>query len=162
MSRLRIRHESLYTYPRPVQFGVWRLLMRPLDTHAIRIIDASLETPPARVAWTYDAYGNCVCHLQPHGPADHLKVVNNLLVERFPAPIYGVGVSAPPSMLPIAYGAFDRRVLAPFIEPDTPGDAPLYRAWLDAIAPRPDETALQFLTRLNTAIHDQFPLRHPQ
>ena len=111
MSRLRIRHESLYTYPRPVQFGVWRLLMRPLDTHAIRIIDASLETPPARVAWTYDAYGNCVCHLQPNGPADHLKVVNNLLVERFPAPIYGVGVSAPPSTLPIAYGAFDRRVL---------------------------------------------------
>jgi transglutaminase-like putative cysteine protease len=156
MSRLRIRHESLYTYPRPVQFGVWRLLMRPLDTHAIRIIDASLETPPARVAWTYDAYGNCVCHLQPTGPADHLKVVNNLLVERFPAPIYGVGVSAPPSTLPIAYGAFDRRVLAPFIEPDTVDDDALYGDWLHAMAPRRDEPALAFLTRLNAAIHDQF------
>ena len=92
MSRLRIRHQSLYTYSRPVQFGVWRLLMRPLDSHAIRIIDASLETPPGRVAWTYDAYGNCVCHLQPDAPADHLEVVNNLLVERYPAP---VGDTAP-------------------------------------------------------------------
>ncbi len=156
MSRLRIRHKSLYTYPRPVQFGVWRLLMRPLDTHAVRIIDASLETPPARVAWTYDAYGNCVCHLQPHGPSDHLEVVNNLLVERFPAPLYGVGVSAPPSTLPIAYGAFDRRVLAPFIEPDTLETEALFTEWLDAGGPRRDEPALDFLKRMNAAIHGRF------
>ena len=156
MSRLRIRHESLYTYPRPVEFGLWRLLMRPLDTHAIRIIDASLETPPGRVSWTYDAYGNCVCHLQPEAPADRLKVVNNLLVERYPAPLYGVGVSAPASTLPIVYGAFDRRVLEPFIEPDTSDRDALYSDWLDFIAPRHGERALEFLTRMNASIHDRF------
>jgi transglutaminase-like putative cysteine protease len=156
MSRLRIRHESLYTYARPVRFGVWRLLMRPLDTHAIRIIEASLETPPARIAWTYDAYGNCVCHLQPAAPADHLKVVNNLLVERYPAPLCGVSVSATPASTPIAYAVSERRVLAPFIEPDAEDTDGLFADWLESIAPRRDEPALDFLTRLNGAIHDQF------
>ena len=74
MPRLRIRHESLYSYSEPVRFGPWRLLVRPLDTHATRLISASLETPPSDLKWAYDAYGNCVCHLQPRDCADFLKV----------------------------------------------------------------------------------------
>ncbi len=44
MPRLRIRHESYYSYPYPVTFGCWRLLMRPLDTHATRLIAARFAT----------------------------------------------------------------------------------------------------------------------
>jgi len=157
MSRLRIRHESLYTYSTPVEFGLWRLLMRPLDSHAIRIVDASLETPPGDVAWSYDAYGNCVCHLQPAAASDHLKVVNNLLVERFPTPLVGIGRITPPrSVAPIVYGVQDRRVLDAFIAPDTDDHDPVYEDWRNAVAPRPDEPAMAFLQRLNTDIHDRF------
>ena len=156
MTRLRIRHESLYTYSEPVEFGVWRLLMRPLDTHATRIIDASLETPPGEVAWTYDAYGNCICYLQPAAPADHLKVVNNLLVERYPTPLVGVGLIAASSTAPIVYANADRRVLEPFIAPESADSDPLYDSWLQSLAPPPQEPAMEFLKRLNTAIHDQF------
>ena len=156
MPRLRIRHESVYAYSRPVRFGCWRLLMRPLDTHATRLIDASLETPPAEITWSYDAYGNCVCHLQPAGPSDQLKVVNNLLVERFPSPLASVPIDDPGSVGPIVYSMTDRMILAPFIAPATDDDDPQYREWLRALGPGADEPAINVLRRMNTAIHDQF------
>jgi len=77
MSRLKIRHETLYSYSALMTFGPWRLLMRPLDTHAIRIVDASLElSPHGGTRWSYDAYGNCICFFQPGAPSNELKVVS--------------------------------------------------------------------------------------
>ena len=156
MPRLKIRHESLYSYSQPVRFGPWRLLMRPLDTHATRLISASLETPPASVKWTYDAYGNCVCHLEPTGSANFLKVVNNLVVDRFPAPLANVDINNPYSRAPIIYSLADRAILDPFITPSTGDDDGLYRDWLRAQIREADEPALDFLQRINTNIHDTF------
>lgn len=156
MTRLRIRHESLYTYPQPVTFGQWRLLMRPLDTHATRLIEATLETPPAEVAWAYDAYGNCVCYLQPTAAADHLKVVNNLVVDRFPSPLARVPIENPCSTGPIVYGLYDRAILEPFIAPASADDDAGYRDWLHALGNDGEEPAILFLQRMNKAIHDQF------
>lgn len=156
MQRLRIRHESLYTFPHPVRFGVWRLLMRPLDTHATRLIDASLETPPSRITWFYDAYGNCVCHLKPDYEADHLLVVNNLLVERYPSPLANVTIDNPCSAWPVVYSLTDRIILAPFIAPAADDESVSYRAWLRSISPLSDEPALSFLRRMTVSIHDQF------
>src|ERR1700761_1859918 len=95
MPRLRIRHESVYSYDAPTTFGRWRLLMRPVDTHATRLIKASLETPPCDLTWTYDAYGNCVCLMQPDRASTQLKVVNNLLVNRYPSPLANVETNNP-------------------------------------------------------------------
>ena len=156
MPRLRIRHESLYQYSQPVTFGPWRLLMRPLDTHATRLIQASLETPPADIRWAYDAYGNCVCHLQPDGPADRLRVVNNLLVERFPSPLADVPISNLSPLGPMVYNPADRVILEPFIAPATGDDDQRYREWLHWMRPGADEPAIEMLKRMNAAIHDQF------
>lgn len=61
MTRLSIRHQTLYTYERPVAFGLHRLLVRPRDSHAIRVTSASLTvSPPGDVRWAYDALGNSV------------------------------------------------------------------------------------------------------
>ncbi len=156
MSRLRIRHESIYAYAEPVRFGPWRLLMRPLDTHATRLIHASLETPPADIKWSYDAYGNCICHLTPYGEADHLTVVNNLTVERYPSPLAGVEVSNPCSTVPVLYQMADRAVLEPFLTPATDDSGPMYTNWLQGQLRTTSEPALEFLKRLNATIHDQF------
>jgi len=156
MQRLRIRHESLYTYDRPVRFGTWRLLMRPLDTHATRLIEASLETPPAQITWSYDAYGNCVCHLTPRDMADHLKVVNNLVVERYPSPLANVPIDNPCSVGPVVYSLTDRIILAPFIAPAADDEDGRYREWLRSISPEADEPSIAFLRRMTIGIHDTF------
>ena len=154
MPRLRIRHETLYTYDRPVRFGAWRLMMRPLDTHATRLIEAYLETPPADVKWTYDAYGNCVCHLTPREPSARLRVVNNLVVDRYPAPDATISVENPRTALPLVYGMTDRPILEPFIVPATDDQDPRYLDWLAQLAPAAGEPAVEFLKRFNLAIRD--------
>lgn len=51
MARLSIRHETVYTYERPVGFAPHRLLVRPRDSHAIRVVDATLTvSPPGEAA----------------------------------------------------------------------------------------------------------------
>ena len=156
MTRLRIRHESLYTYPEPVTFGRWRLLMRPLDTHAIRLIEATLELPPSDVSWSYDAYGNCVCYLLPTAPADRLKVVNNLVVDRFPSPLANVPIKNPCSKGPIVYALNDRVILEPFIAPASDDDETHYRDWLHSLTTNGEEPAISFLQRMNRSIHNHF------
>ena len=154
MSRLQIRHETLYTFEQPVGFGPWRLLMRPLDTHAIRIARALLELEPhGSTRWSYDAYGNSICHFQPEGRSTRLRVVSHLLIDRFPAPLR---VDNPRSALPIVYEAADRAVLAPFIAPATADRSDDYLDWLRACIGPTDEPALAFVQRLNAAIHDGF------
>ncbi len=51
ISRLRIRHETNYRYARPVRFGEWRLMMRPIDSHSIRVLDATLALTPPGEKW---------------------------------------------------------------------------------------------------------------
>jgi transglutaminase-like putative cysteine protease len=155
MTRLRIRHESLYTFPRPVTFGAWRLLMRPLDTHATRIVDAWLETPPGEVIWSYDAYGNCVCHLQPDGPATQLKVVNNLIIERYPTPLLQTALGSWEPGGPVVYDRACRRVLEAFISPETEDGDAAYTRWLQSLAPLPYQSPMAFLQQMNAAIHGQ-------
>jgi transglutaminase-like putative cysteine protease len=156
MPRLRIRHESTYAYSQPVRFGRWRLLMRPLDTHATRLIEASLETPPGEIKWSYDAYGNCVCHLTPATDSDRLSVVNNLLVDRYPSPLADVSIDNPRSMAPIVYSMADRAILEPFITPASDDHDNAYLDWLRSQFPVTGEPAIEFLKRLNSGIHGQF------
>jgi YD repeat-containing protein len=154
MSRLRIRHETLYAFPRPVGFRTWRLLMRPLDSHALRLVEGSLEFEPyGATRWSYDAYGNSICWFTPSGPSERLRVVSNLVIDRYPA---SLRLENPRSDLPIVYEASDRAVLEPFITPATSDRDDTYLAWLRTHMGRPDEPALEFLQRLNAAIHASF------
>ncbi|HTK35863.1 MAG TPA: transglutaminase family protein [Caulobacteraceae bacterium] len=154
MSRLRIRHETLYVYDRPVGFGAWRLLMRPLDSHAIRMVEGSLAFEPyGATRWSYDAYGNSICWFTPAEPSDRLRVVSQLVIDRYPA---SLKMQNPQSDLPIVYEPADRVVLAPFIAPATADRDDPYLAWLRSQMGGPDEPALAFLQRLNQAIHAGF------
>lgn len=157
MSRLTIRHETRYTYERPVSFGPHRLLIRPRDSHAIRVEDASLSfSPPGLTRWTYDALGNSVCWLAPEGEAQALTIVNELVIERFPAPLEALLVKDPQTAMPIVYEPVDRAVLAPFMEPVAEDTGGVLLAWLRAHLGDPNEPALDFLLRLNRRIHEEF------
>ena len=157
MTRLRIFHETIYDYTAPVTFGPWRLLMRPADSHGERVLEASFElSPPGVTRWTYDAYGNSVCHFTPQGPSMQLRVVNHLLIDRFPAPLSPLTMDDPRSLCPIVYEAHDRMVLAPFITPATDEADANYHQWLQNASNQPGEPAMSYIMRLNSAIHKGF------
>ena len=157
MARLTIRHSTLYAYERPVRFATHRLLVRPRDSHAIRVLDASLTlSPPGDVRWSYDALGNSVCGFTPQGESRTLSIVSDLTIERFPAPLSRLPVADPQTMSPIVYAPADRAVLASFIDPATDDPQNVLLAWLRDQVGSPREPALDFVLRLNRNIHDGF------
>jgi YD repeat-containing protein len=157
MTCLSIRHETRYSYDQPVGFGEHRLLVRPRDSHAIRLVDASLTlSPPGGTRWAYDALGNSVCSFTPAGPASELLIVSELVIERYPAPLGASRPFDPLTVTPVVYERADRRVLAPFMEPASDDPEGELLRWVRSVADRPGERALDFLLRLNAHIHDTF------
>jgi YD repeat-containing protein len=156
MTLLSIRHETRYTYERPVRFGTHRLLVRPRDSHAIRLTDASLTlSPKGDTRWAYDSLGNSVCFFSPQGEAKELLIVSDLVIERYPATL-AAQPGDPHTLTPVVYGRTDRLLLAPFMAPatDDPGGGLL--SWVQALVDQPGERALDFLLRLNSHIHRSF------
>jgi transglutaminase-like putative cysteine protease len=157
MTRLLIRHETVYDYERAVSFTPHRLMLRPRDSHAVRLIAASLElSPRGKTRWVYDALSNCVCWYTPQGAANQLRIVSRLTIDRFPAPLVPVEADDPRSPLPVVYDQPDRLALAPFMLPVTDDDTGAVLAWLRTHMDHADEPVLDFLTRLNTSIHQRF------
>lgn len=157
MARLRIRHETTYAYERPVRFAAHRLLLRPRDSHAIRVADAVLTvSPPGDIRWIYDALGNSVCIFTPAGESTALSIVSDLVIERYPAPLSNIPVRDPQTATPIVYSPTDRAVLAPFVEPVTEDADAVLLKWLRGRVGNPHEPALDFLMRLNRSIRDEF------
>jgi len=109
MARLRIRHETFYSYERPVAFAAHRLLLRPRDSHAIRVMDAVLTvSPPGETRWMYDALGNSVCCFTPGGESTALSIVSELVIERYPADLADQQIEDPQTASPIVYTTPDR------------------------------------------------------
>lgn len=157
MTRLRIRHETFYTYEQPVSFGLHRLLLRPRDSHAIRVMDAVLTvSPPGETRWLYDALGNSVCGFTPACGSTALSITSELVIERYPADLADPQVADPQTATPIVYTPADRAVLTPFIDPVTEdADGDLLK-WLRGQVGSPHEPALELILRLNQTIHDGF------
>jgi hypothetical protein len=61
MTVLNVRHTTVYRYSLPVQLGDHRLMLRPRDSHDLRLIKTNLNfSPEATVRWLYDVFGNSV------------------------------------------------------------------------------------------------------
>jgi YD repeat-containing protein len=156
MTRLAIRHETFYEYENPVAFGTHRLLLRPRDSHAVRLVDATLTvSPPGEIRWSYDALGNCVCWFTPQGSASRLWILSELTIEAYPAPLAPLPINDPKSTLPVDYDLADRAALAPFLEPAEEAVEGLM-PWLRGQMGAPGEPALDFLLRLAWVIRTDF------
>ena len=157
MGRLRILHETRYAYERPVDFGPQRLIIRPRDSHALRIVEASLVLyPPGATRWSYDANGNCVCLFQPSERSDSMRVASELVIDRYPAPLVPQRLANTDTLTPIVYSREDRITLEPFIAPVTDDPDGVLLRWLRSLQADRDEPALAFLLRMNQLIHREF------
>jgi transglutaminase-like putative cysteine protease len=89
MARVRIRHSTRYGYNSPVALSQHRLMVRPRDSHDLRLHDATLSISPAPEAtrWAHDVFGNSVCLLDwAEGErTDHLEIVSTLDLTHYPA-----------------------------------------------------------------------------
>lgn len=165
MGRMRIIHETRYEYDQEVGFGEWRLMLRPTDSHALRVVSAELAfSPQGSTRWAYDAYGNSICYLTPQARATSLQVISRLVVDRFPNPLDASMVQDPRSALPILYNTHDVVALSPLIRPVTEDADGVLREWIREQLRDNSLPALAMLQGLNRAIHERltYTVRHEE
>jgi len=91
MSRLRIIHETIYSYKEAVRFGPHRLVLRPREGHDARVEEMRLEiSPEFELEWSRDLFGNSVATVHILSPADQLRIRSEVVLQQTaPFPLRG-------------------------------------------------------------------------
>src|SRR5580658_922946 len=85
MSRLTVRHVTVYRYSQPVEFGEHRMMFRPRESHDLRLIRSSLEISPnpRRLRWLHDVFDNSVAVAEFDVSASELRFDSSVTLEHF-------------------------------------------------------------------------------
>ena len=139
MARIGIVHTTEYKYRNPVGLGRHRMMLRPRDSHEIRLLDAGLAIDPAaELRWVYDTFGNSVAYARFAAPADHLDIESTLTVEHFGLSWPALPVEDRAARLPFAYTPEERADLGRLLDRHT-SDAGRIAAWAYEIVARTNQ-----------------------
>ena len=85
MGSLIVRHLTSYRYSKPVMFGPHRMMLRPRDSHDMRILSTNLAITPAPVSirWLHDVFENSVAVATFGAAAAELKIESEIQLEHF-------------------------------------------------------------------------------
>ena len=83
MAVYTIEHRTTYRYRRPVGFAEHRLMLRPRDSHDLRLLETGMViTPPAaETRWLHDTFGNSIAVVSFTEKADELSIISRLVLE---------------------------------------------------------------------------------
>ncbi|MFG1427052.1 transglutaminase family protein [Roseixanthobacter glucoisosaccharinicivorans] len=126
MARISIVHTTEYTYRNPVGLTRHRMMLRPDDSHDLRLHSASLrvEPEPASIRWAHDVFNNSICFLEwPQDlRTDRLNIVSTLDLthhpEGPPLPVYSLEPAA--ELFPFSYAASEIADVARLAERQQP------------------------------------------
>jgi transglutaminase-like putative cysteine protease len=157
MKLLTVRHSTTYRYAKPVGFGQHRLMLRPRDSHDLRLVEAELTlSPPGNLRWLHDVFGNSVTLVDFSQPAAELSIVSTLHIERY-------GLARPQFMLepsaelyPFVYSANDRTDLGRLLERHYPDPHGVVDEWARQFTPIRPVGTVNLLAEMNKAIRDAF------
>jgi len=117
MTVLDVRHTTIYRYSCPVVLGDHRLMLRPRDSHDLRLIKTDLTfSPPASVRWLHDVFGNSVAVASFVEPSAELRIESSLVLETYAAERPPFQITPDASRYPFVYSADDRIDLGRMLE----------------------------------------------
>jgi transglutaminase-like putative cysteine protease len=150
---LTIRHRTTYRYKTPVSLGAHRLMLRPRESRALRLISSRLTvTPEAVVSWAHDVFGNAVATAMFAGSTDHLVIdsLAELELDATAWPVFDVAASA--LSYPFPYPSDDRADLGALALQQYPDPMGRLRLWAEGfVLSRPTDT-LALLKDLSAGI----------
>ena len=109
MARISIVHATEYTYRNPVGLLRHRLMVRPDESHDLRLHSAVLkvEPEPTGIYWKHDVFNNSICFLEwPEVlRTERLSIVSTLDITHHPdgqpLPVYSLDTAA--ELFPFSY-----------------------------------------------------------
>ena len=115
MTGLSTYHRTEYRYRQPVLLGPHQMMLRPRESHDLRLLSHDLTvTPQAVISWAHDVAGNAVATAQFNAPTDHLIVESRAKVELTASvwPVFAIaaGRSITRSSIQTTTGQISRRL----------------------------------------------------
>lgn len=150
---LRIVHQTVYRYHKPVQFLPHRLVIRPREGHDLRMETLALATiPRSDIVWSRDIFGNSVAHAYFTEPGEELRIESDVVVRRaVHAPL------PPPAAIPIGYPLqyeeLERAAVAVYLQPVFSQDSATLQEWLHLQEFVAGATAEEMVMQLTEATH---------
>jgi transglutaminase-like putative cysteine protease len=117
-SILTIRHVTTYRYSRPVSLGDHRMMLRPRDSHDLRLLSTRLniDPHPASLRWFHDVFENSIAIASFGGPATQLRFESEIELEHFESNQPDCPIEAYAAICPFSYTSSDQLDLNRFIE----------------------------------------------
>jgi transglutaminase-like putative cysteine protease len=154
MTRLRIVHETIYRYRKPVTFGPHRLVLRPREGHDVDVAAMTIEVQPSfELDWSRDVSGNSIATLHLTLASDVLRIRSDVLLDRT------TQADAPRDRVrscpyPVAYDHLEAPLALVYLASSYPDDDPAVRGFLrHELGLPPNGDAATALPRLNAEIH---------
>jgi transglutaminase-like putative cysteine protease len=155
----RVRHATTYAYRQPVRFGEHHMMVRPRDSHDLRLIEATLSlSPRASVRWRHDVFNNSIATAEfGDAMASELRIESNIVIDHFGVEGPKFPIEPMARTLPFSYLAEEVPDLGRTIERHYPDPARKLDAWtsqfLNPSGPTDTDVFLRVLTE---AIKAQF------
>jgi transglutaminase-like putative cysteine protease len=153
---LRITHRTAYRYRRRVQLGPHRLMLRPRESHDLRLISCDvIVTPPAVVTWAQDVFGNAVATAVFATATDALTVdsIAELELHAPRWPIFDVAVHA--MSYPFRYADEEWTDLGALATPQYEDPTSLLRDWARGFVHDNPTDTLSLLKDLGAGVSSQ-------
>jgi transglutaminase-like putative cysteine protease len=156
VTRLSILHTTIYRYREPVTLFPHRLMLRPRETHDLRLLSHEVTVnPEATLVWAQDVAGNSVATASFAAPADRLVIESRATIELSAPewPVFPIAASA--ISYPFDYPEDDWADLGILTRPKYGDPERRFGAWVAGfVRSRPTDT-LALLKDLNEGVARQ-------
>jgi transglutaminase-like putative cysteine protease len=157
MKLLTVRHATTYRYDAPVTFGQHRLMLRPRDSHDLRLVGAELSiSPHGTLHWMHDVFGNSVAVIGFAEPAAELSIVSTLTIERYALARPNFPIASEAETYPFIYSANDRSDLGRLLDSHYPDPRGIVEAWARRFILETPANTFNLLATINAAIRGSF------
>ncbi|MFO1249141.1 MAG: transglutaminase family protein [Alphaproteobacteria bacterium] len=153
MACFRIVHRTEYLYNQPVRLGAHRLMLRPRESHELKLLSHTITTtPPSTISWAQDVFGNAIATATFDAPTDQLVIQSDASLEHSSAawPIFPIAANA--INYPFSYSPQERTDLGALLSPQY--DDPMGRlsSWTASFVRSNPTDTLALLKDLNAGI----------
>jgi transglutaminase-like putative cysteine protease len=157
MRRLSISHVTEYRFSTPVSLLPHRLLLRPRESHNVRIESSTLDIFPGHVLqWKRDVLDNSVAMVGFTEASDRVRIASNVVIQHYEDNPFDFLVDDYAVIHPFAYALDEQAELAPFLGAVYPQDREAVRRWLDGLGLGGSMETFALLDSMNRAIASRF------
>lgn len=159
LRHLVVRHKTEYIYSEPVAFGPHRMMFRPRDSHALRLLNTKLviNPKPVQVRWAFDVFGNSVAY------AEFNELKSSVLTFESEISLHHYETPQPTALLlttamsfPFRYPDYELPDLAPLIMVNRPDSGNKLSVWARQFVAAGDGVTLDILTAMMRQIRASF------